>query len=536
MKLTRDFVITLSIVTLFTLWGCSDSSDVQRLKSAFYMMDHDSIDEAEMVITLYSDTKMSKECQAIYNLAKTRLLYLEDKEPENDSLINYSIDYFKKNDKDKRLLAESYFYKGALSHFRGNTNVAIVNLKEAEIIANKLDDVNLTHKIYEMLCSVILMTDADKLANEYVHKNLELSKNEKNYNWYLIAACHTAYYYHKIGRQDSAYYYFESMKPYLNVIKKVDEKSEVLRVVGGCLTGINSELAEEYLKESAKIKPNSSAYNSLSSLYLAKNDIEKAQEYALEAKEYAENVDDSLMVAYTLLYIKKQLGEYREACDLYDEIALLNKNVNLIDKEKNVVKVQAQYNILAKEREFQATMQKVVLIIIFVVVVIVVLLFSNHIKIMKMKENQLKDQLLLEVYNGKIKDLETSESASSQKMQNLREKVTQLQQKQGERLSEGKKLYEHIINGGTIISWTKQDYNNFFDYYSLIDMPFMAHMEKDYDNLSVRSMIYLVLCKLGKTEDEIKDIFGISSSSIRSIKSRTKSRCINPTSKEENAE
>ena len=128
---------------------------------------------------------------------------------------------------------------------------------------------------------------------------------------------------------------------------------------------------------------------------------------------------------------------------------------------------------------------------------------------MKMKENQLKDQLLLEVYNGKIKDLETSESESSQKVQNLREKVTQLQQKQGERLSEGKKLYEHVINGGTIISWTKQDYNNFFDYYSLIDMPFMAHMEKDYDNLSVRSMIYLVLCKLGKTEDEIKDIITV---------------------------
>jgi len=94
-------------------------------------------------------------------------------------------------------------------------------------------------------------------------------------------------------------------------------------------------------------------------------------------------------------------------------------------------------------------------------------------------------------------------------------------------------LYEQVMNGGTIVSWVKQDYNNFFDYYSLIDMPFMAHMEKDYDNLSIRSMIYLVLCNLGKTEDEIKNIFGISGSAIRSIKSRTKSRLINQNHEEE---
>ena len=531
MKLTGYILIAL---TVFTFVSCSEKSDVQQLKSAFYMMDNDSVDDAEMIITLYSDTKMSDECRALYNLAKTRLLYLQDKEIKSDSLINFSIEYYKNSDKDKQFLAEAYYYKGVIRDLLGHPDEAVVYLKEAEIIATSIEDVTLTHKIYEMLCSLFLETDANHLTREYTHKNLELSKKAKNYNWYLFAAYQIGSYYKKVGAKDSAQYYFDSMKPYVNTIKTAEEKSAALLILGGCVAEQNYDLAEDYLKQSIAIKPNSQAYISLAVIsYSIKNDIEKAQEYIAESYKYAKDARDSLWVTEKLLEIKKESGEYKEACDLYEKLAELEARVNSSEREKNIVRVQAQYNVLAKEREFQTTMQRVTLVIVIVVVVIIILLFYNHIKMMKMKERQLKDQLLLEVYNGKIKDLETTESATSLQVQNLREKVTQLRQKQGERLSEGKKLYELILNGGNIVSWTKQDYNNFLDYYTLLDMPFMAHMEKDYDNLSTRSMVYLILCNLGKTEDEIKNIFGISGSAIRSIKSRTKSRLINQNHEEE---
>ena len=524
MKKLSGYIVI--IISFFISWGCGNNSDVQQLKSAFYMMDNDSIDDAEMIITLYADTKMNDECQAIYNLAKARLFYLQDKEIEGDSILNFSIDYYKKKE-DKHLLAESYYYKGVLLDEKGNLDAAIANLKEAEIIASNLDDINLTHKIYEMLSSLFLCTNANNLTKEYVCKNLELSKKAKNYNWYLFAACHMAFFYSRVGKTDSMYYYYNSMKPYINVIKKDEEKSIALAVLGGGLVKQNQDLAEDYLKQSVAIKPNVNAYLGLADFYRLKDDFEDAQKYALEAYKYSANTIDSLNSANALLSVKKAMGEYMEACYIYEQIDSIKERMNISERDKNSVRIQAQYNVLAKEKEFQSTIQNITLVVVIIVVVIIIILFYNHVKMMKMKENQLKDQLLLEVYNGKIKDLETSESASSLQVQNLKEKVTQLQQKQGERLSEGKKLYDHILNGGNIVSWAKQDYSNFFDYYTLIDMPFMAHMEKDYDNLSTRSMVYLVLCHLGKTEDEIKNVFGISGSAIRSIKSRTKSRLIN---------
>jgi tetratricopeptide (TPR) repeat protein len=358
------------------------------------MMDNDSIDDAEMIITLYADTKMNDECQAIYNLAKARLFYLQDKEIEGDSILNFSIDYYKKKE-DKHLLAESYYYKGVLLDEKGNLDAAIANLKEAEIIASNLDDINLTHKIYEMLSSLFLCTNANNLTKEYVCKNLELSKKAKNYNWYLFAACHMANFYSRVGKTDSMYYYYNSMKPYINVIKKDEEKSLALAVLGWGLVKQNQDLAEDYLKQSVAIKPNVNAYTGLADFYRLKDDFEDAQKYALEAYKYSANTIDSLNSANALLSVKKAMGEYKEACDLYEQIDSIKERMNISERDKNSVRIQAQYNVLAKEREFQSTIQNITLVVVIIVVVIIIILFYNHVKMMKMKENQLKDQLLL---------------------------------------------------------------------------------------------------------------------------------------------
>lgn len=518
-------IIFLIAISLLSIWGCSDSSDVQRLMSAYTMMDNkDSLDEADMIITLYSDTKMSDECQAIYNLCKARLDYLQDKEVSNDSLLNISIDYFKKKD-NKRLLAESYYYKGATMP-SDKSKEAIVYLKEAEICAKEVNDPKLNDKIFSDICYFCLFAGEHNIAKEYAFKTLNLAKKEKNNGHYCTAAYLVGTYYYNVGKNDSMFYYFDSMKPYLKTLDD-NEKCQMLSNMGAFLSQSYPEQAEKYLKESIAIKPISTAYTGLSIIYTYAKDYEKASEYLKEAYKYSENIADSFTNAQILLKQKIDSEEYEEACEIYGEIWNLQKRLSDVRRSDNLVKVQAQYNVLAKEREYQSTIQKISIIVVSVVIIIIFFLFYNHIRMMKMKERQLRDQLLLQVYNGKIKDLETSESASSAQVQNLKDKVTQLQQKQGERLSAGKQLYEHIMNGGNIVQWAKQDYSNFFDYYNLIDMPFMLHMEKDYDNLSSRSMIYLILCNMGKTEEDIEKIFGVSNSAIRSIKSRTKSRLIN---------
>ncbi|MCR5313552.1 MAG: hypothetical protein K6E54_07945, partial [Bacteroidaceae bacterium] len=136
-------------------------------------------------------------------------------------------------------------------------------------------------------------------------------------------------------------------------------------------------------------------------------------------------------------------------------------------------------------------------------------------------------QLLIEVYNNQINNLENQKNTSTEKVEELISKVEKLQEKQSKVFHSGMKLYNHLKDGGTVVTWNKQDYNDFLDYYNFLDMPFMIHLDYDYDNLPDRSKVYLILVNMNKTEDEIAQILGVSNGSIRSMKSRIKSRAKN---------
>ena len=84
----------------------------------------------------------------------------------------------------------------------------------------------------------------------------------------------------------------------------------------------------------------------------------------------------------------------------------------------------------------------------------------------------------------------------------------------------GKELYNQIINGQKIGRWSKEDYKNFIDYYQSIDFLFVYSFETDYIRLSDRQKIFLILCHIGKTKEEIMQIMTLEDGSFRSMKSR----------------
>jgi DNA-binding CsgD family transcriptional regulator len=57
-----------------------------------------------------------------------------------------------------------------------------------------------------------------------------------------------------------------------------------------------------------------------------------------------------------------------------------------------------------------------------------------------------------------------------------------------------------------------------------MDLPFIMHLESDYDSLSPKNIFFAVLCHEGKTDSEIQHIMGISAVTVRSDKSRIKAR------------
>ena len=106
----------------------------------------------------------------------------------------------------------------------------------------------------------------------------------------------------------------------------------------------------------------------------------------------------------------------------------------------------------------------------------------------------------------------------------LQDKVEDLNHKQSKILYEGKALYESMINGATVVTWTKSDYLHFIEYYKLIDFPFVVQLDTDYDHLSPRYQLFEILYHMGKTDTDVERIMGISNSTIRATKTRIKSK------------
>ena len=81
-------------------------------------------------------------------------------------------------------------------------------------------------------------------------------------------------------------------------------------------------------------------------------------------------------------------------------------------------------------------------------------------------------------------------------------------------------LYALVV---VLIIGIKAEQQAFLDYYVHIDFSFLSSLEA-YDSLSPREKVYLVLIHEGMEEEQVKNMMGLSDTSIRVLKSRIKSK------------
>ncbi|NPD91287.1 hypothetical protein [Xylanibacter muris] len=80
------------------------------------------------------------------------------------------------------------------------------------------------------------------------------------------------------------------------------------------------------------------------------------------------------------------------------------------------------------------------------------------------------------------------------------------------------------MEGGATVTWQKPDFICVIDYYSTIDVKFVTEMKLNYYGLSPKSQLFMILEHENMTDDKLMKIFGIGSSSVRSMRSRIKSK------------
>lgn len=126
----------------------------------------------------------------------------------------------------------------------------------------------------------------------------------------------------------------------------------------------------------------------------------------------------------------------------------------------------------------------------------------------------------IEEYLGQISNLQTTHKEAEQQIADLNQKIKDLMEQESPRLAKGKLLYDQILQNGTTVEWTNDDYKCFIDFYKATNFSSYSKVMKKYSPKTAHNTFFLLLYEIGKNDKEIRQIMGITQEAIRSTRFR----------------
>lgn len=126
----------------------------------------------------------------------------------------------------------------------------------------------------------------------------------------------------------------------------------------------------------------------------------------------------------------------------------------------------------------------------------------------------------IDEYLGQINNLETEHEEAERQIVDLNQKIKDLIDQESPRLAKGKLLYDLILQNGTTVEWTNDDYKCFIDFYKATNFVSYSKIMKKYSPKTAHNTFFLLLYEIGKNDKEIRQIMGVTQEAIRSTRFR----------------
>ena len=272
------------ILTLLLCYSCKERTENVLSRAESVVMQYP--DSALTILSVIDfPEKLPDKQKADYGWIEATAHFEKRIDIENDSLILFSLDYYKNNSIIDKLLSS---YKLAVVHSFLNKDITTATnlLEEGLQLAKSLNDSISIVGFYSIKTEILPISDAIESYREKKRYNPRLEANSD----YMIGLL-----YANSGNGDSARYYFE--KSIETAIANKEEKAtHYMRNYGDYLYAtkdINGALRE--MKRALLYDPdysNSGIYNTIAIIYLNRNEIDSAQYYLNKAKnEYEKKTD-----------------------------------------------------------------------------------------------------------------------------------------------------------------------------------------------------------------------------------------------------
>lgn len=510
MAFVNIFFSILSFAVIFISCGQNEISHKLEIVNSF--LDAQKADSAYIELQKINVENLSEHDEAYYNLLATKVYYLTYLPIQSDSIINESIEYYKK-EKDNLNLGEAYYYKGMIEQLLGESDSAIISLKESETIASKLSEIKLKHKVYNGLVSLNYATANYTLALEYARKELAVSEMSGNGTWIAYAYNHLSCIHDKMGNKDSVYMYIKRVMPYINEVPE-DAKTYHLSNIGQYYLHYgDTQEAKKYLTMAYNIKPIPETVKVLSGIFYAENEKQKALDLLNTASEMFD-LEGKIKIYETLAEIYYLEKDYEISGKITAKLKCMKDSLEQFRRTYVVHELQLQYD---NNRNMEV--KRLVINKIWIgsgALILSVLVGILFYKRRRYKENRRTKKLIHE-YEYRINELETSEGGLVKKLEELKSNDTQS-------LSSGYALFKSILNGGTTLEWNKTDFDCFVRYYQVVSPQFFSEMEKKYNGLSLINKTLLILYDIGFDNEQIKHAMCMSAGALRAARFRVRAK------------
>lgn len=135
-------------------------------------------------------------------------------------------------------------------------------------------------------------------------------------------------------------------------------------------------------------------------------------------------------------------------------------------------------------------------------------------------------QMQINDYMDQIHELEASNEDVSETIMELNKKIRNKLEELSPQLLRAQMFYEQIKEGKikTFYQWTKNDEKLFVEFYKAIDYRTVNSLMsvKRKESLTTHRLFYLLLKEMGKNDVQIQDMFSISDTAMKVLRSRTK--------------
>lgn len=428
---------------------------------------------------------------------------------------------------DSQQQAKEYITQGVRLYKEEMADSALLNFKKAEQIATELHDDSLLFAVRSNLAKVNARAGNYPLAMHYATQIYHDAMHGTDLSRRATACNIMAVIYDMRGDTARAFGYIKQLKQYAGYGTPYDKAYFATNLGVYYMRKHQDGKALAYLSQAFSIMPVADAYCALAVIYGRRGHFSAADSLYRKALQTPD-------LYYKITFLSAlatqygEMGKFKEAFDLSQRIMPLKDTLTMRQQTARIQALQLRFDQQLMRHKMERNMLIAVAVIFFLLIIGVWYVLHTRMKQQRMSELISNSQSLVDSYTRQIETLKQHGQEAAQQTKELRRRITSLQKKQAAILAKGHEHYNSILAGGRTTLWKKEDFENFIEYYKVIDLQYVLHLETEYNNLSHTNKFFMILLHMGMSEEEVQQAMGLSNGAFRTIKYRIKKKQLEP--------